>query len=79
MLALHTIPDAFSIIECKQIAAALANVACQDALRVGQTQNHELRKADLVWIDDFAARNTALTYGLGAWSRLSSNDVGEYD
>ncbi|OJI95659.1 PKHD-type hydroxylase [Planktotalea frisia] len=54
MLALHTIPDAFSIVECKHIVAALADVARQDALLVGQTQSHELRKAELVWIDDVA-------------------------
>lgn len=54
MLALHTILDAFKIEECRQIIAALAHAPSKDALLVGQTQNHELRKAELVWIDDVA-------------------------
>mgnify|MGYP001082294854 CR=1 FL=1 len=54
MLDLHSIPDAFSIAECKRIIAASAKVASQDAMLVGQTQSHELRKAELVWIDDVA-------------------------
>ncbi|WP_375266880.1 2OG-Fe(II) oxygenase [Planktotalea sp.] len=57
MLALHSIPDAFSIAECKRIIAASTNVARQDAMLVGQRQSHNLRKAELVWIDDVAELN----------------------
>ena len=52
MLTLHSIPDAFSIEECERIITALAFVPSQDAKLVGQTRNHNLRKAALVWIDD---------------------------
>ncbi|WP_417713232.1 2OG-Fe(II) oxygenase [Pseudophaeobacter arcticus] len=54
MMAVHTIPDAFSVGECEQIIAALARSPASDALLVGQNQNHNLRKAKLVWIDEVA-------------------------
>lgn len=54
MITLHSIPEAFSVAECEQIITALDFVPSQEARLVGQTKSHELRKANLVWIDEVA-------------------------
>ena len=51
-MAVHTIPDAFSTGECERIIAAIAASQGDDALLVGQNQDHNLRNAELVWMDD---------------------------
>lgn len=52
MATLHSIPDAFSAGECDRIIAAITAVPSKDALLVGQTKDHTLRTAKLVWVDD---------------------------
>ncbi len=54
MMDVHSMPYAFSAAECGRIVAAQATSAAKDALLVGQNQDHNLRKAELVWIDDVA-------------------------
>lgn len=53
-MAVHSMPDAFSAAECGRIIAAQTTTVAKDALLVGQNQDHTLRKAELVWIDDVA-------------------------
>ncbi|MGH0004372.1 2OG-Fe(II) oxygenase [Pseudovibrio ascidiaceicola] len=52
MTALYSMPDAFSAGECDSIIAAITAVPSKDAMLVGQTKDHFLRTARLVWIDD---------------------------
>ena len=52
MLTVHTVPDAFSPAECDRIVALARSHKASDARLVGQTRDHNLRRADLVWIDD---------------------------
>lgn len=52
MMSVHSMPDAFTPQECERIIASLATVPARDALLVGQTLDHNLRKAELVWMDD---------------------------
>ena len=54
MMDVHSMPHTFSAAECGRIVAAQATSAAKDALLVGQNQDHTLRKAELVWIDDVA-------------------------
>lgn len=52
MLAFHAIPEAFSPAECDQLVeVARAAPSCDAGLVRGETE-HNLRRADLVWIDE---------------------------
>lgn len=51
MLTLHTVPEAFSAEECDRIAALAAAQPVAEARLVGQ-RDHNMRRADLVWLDD---------------------------
>ena len=52
MISIHSTPDAFTPAECERIIASLTTVPARDALLVGQTRDHSLRNAELVWLDD---------------------------
>ncbi len=52
MTVLYTKPEAFSAGECDRIIAAISAAPAKDAMLVGQTKNHSLRTANLVWVDD---------------------------
>jgi PKHD-type hydroxylase len=52
MIAVHTIPAAFSLTDCDRVIAAVAAAPARDARLVGQATNHDLRRASLVWVDD---------------------------
>lgn len=52
MIAIHSQPDALSTQECAAILAHVANAPAQDAGLVGFQRDHNMRRADLVWLDD---------------------------
>lgn len=52
MITVHTVPDAFSIEDCDRILDLVRSAPANDAKLVGREQNHNLRRADLVWLDD---------------------------
>ncbi|SEO19490.1 PKHD-type hydroxylase [Salinihabitans flavidus] len=52
MTGVHGVAGAFSAAECDRLVELVAAVPCADARLVGQTRNHNLRRADLVWVDD---------------------------
>lgn len=51
-MTFHPIPDAFSPAECTRITAATDAAEASDARLVGGDRAHNIRRADLVWIDD---------------------------
>jgi len=51
MLTLHIVPDAFSAEECDRITSLAAARPAAEARLVGQ-RDHNMRRADLVWLDD---------------------------
>jgi len=52
MIAVHTDPIAFSAPECIEMLGLVAKMPVQDAGLVRQQRDHNLRRADLVWLDD---------------------------
>lgn len=52
MMALHSMPQAFSRGKCDRIIAAAAQIPTEEALLVGRNRDHNLRNAELVWMDD---------------------------
>jgi PKHD-type hydroxylase len=54
MLGTHEIAAGFTPQECDRIVDAGQTVDATEALLVGQTRDHNLRRADLVWLDEVA-------------------------
>ena len=54
MLGTHEIAGGFSPQECDRIVVARKTANANEALLVGQTRDHNLRRADLVWLDEVA-------------------------
>jgi PKHD-type hydroxylase len=54
MIHVHTIPAAFSSEDCVRITAMAEAAPAQDAGLVRNATDHNLRRADLVWLDDVA-------------------------
>ena len=51
MHAVHTIPAAFSLADCDRILGQTAAAPVEDAKLVGRNKDHNIRRADLVWLD----------------------------
>lgn len=52
MIAIHSADAAFSTADCDRIVAIARAAEASDARLVGQARDHNLRRADLVWLDD---------------------------
>ncbi|SDH85146.1 2OG-Fe(II) oxygenase [Alloyangia pacifica] len=52
MITVHSIPQAFSETDCTRLIEIARNAEASDARLVGQQRAHNLRRADLVWLDD---------------------------
>lgn len=52
MIDVHSMPDAFTAGECERIIATTAGMPADDAMLVGRQRDHNLRQAELVWLDD---------------------------
>ena len=64
MLTVHRIPAAFSEIDCDRIIDLSRTAHSADARLVGRNQDHNLRRADLVWLDDVAGAELTPAAGL---------------
>lgn len=54
MLTHYTVPLGFSLVDCDRLALIAQTTAPQDAKLVRQTKDHNMRRADLVWVDEVA-------------------------
>lgn len=52
MIGVVSIAEGFSPAECDAIVLAAASGPAEDALLVGQNRDHNLRRADVVWLDE---------------------------
>lgn len=55
MRTAHALPDAFSPAECDQIVALATDAGLRAGGLVGQVANHNIRRADVAWIDEISA------------------------
>ncbi len=60
-MAVHSVTDAFSTGECDHIVASIADTPTDNALLVGRNRDHNLRDAELVWMDDVEDLNWVMT------------------
>ncbi len=61
MKGVHSVPDAFTTWECDRIVAAIAKMPADDARLVGRNRDHNLRHAELVWMDDVGDLSWVMT------------------
>lgn len=52
MIGVHSISDGFTQHECERIIVAGDNTLAKEALLVGRNRDHNLRRAELIWLDD---------------------------
>jgi PKHD-type hydroxylase len=52
MIAVHSVSDAFSGADCARLLDLVRDAVPRDAGLVRQGRDHNLRRADLVWLDD---------------------------
>ncbi len=52
MIPFHVMPGALSAAECASLAALCADAPMRDAALVGATTAHQVRRAEIVWLDD---------------------------
>jgi len=52
MIEVHSMPGAFTSGECDRIIATADRVPANEAMLVGRQRDHNIRQADLVWLDD---------------------------
>jgi PKHD-type hydroxylase len=78
MLTVHSIPDAFTVLECEQIIVAMGTVPAREALLVGQTKDRSMRTAELVWMDDVEGMEWVMDR-LIALVRRSNTDQFDFD
>ncbi len=78
MLSVHTVPAAFSVAECNEIIAAISRVPTDEAMLVGRNKDHNMRTAELVWIDDVDGMGWVMDR-LIALVRQANRDHFEFD
>ena len=60
-MAVHSVPDAFTMGECDHIVAAISNIPTDEARLVGRNRDHNLRHAELIWMDDVGDLSWVMT------------------
>jgi len=78
MIAVHAVPRAFSAIECARINDIAAAAPARDARLVGQARDHNLRRADLVWLDEVAGAEWVMDRIIDM-VRIANREVFDFD
>lgn len=78
MIAVHSVSDAFSSGQCARILEAVAAAPSRDAGLVRQARDHNLRRADLVWLDDVDGSAWVMDHIIQI-VRVANRDVFDFD
>ena len=78
MIEVHSMPDAFTAGECERIIATTAGAPADEALLVGRQRDHNLRQAELVWLDDVDSMGWVMDR-LIELVRRSNRDLFDFD
>lgn len=71
-------PQAFSPEECSRVVALAADAPAKDARLVGQARDHNLRRADLVWLDEVPGAEWVMDRIIEI-VRVANRDVFDFD
>lgn len=78
MIAVHSVSDAFSGADCARIRDCVAAAPSRDAGLVRQTRDHNLRRADLVWLDDVEGSGWVMDRIIDI-VRVANRDIFDFD
>ncbi len=78
VLNVHSIPGAFSPDECDRVRSLVAQQPANDARLVGLTRDHNIRRADLVWLDDVPEADWVMDRIIDL-VRTANRDVFDFD
>lgn len=78
MIAVHTIPRAFSVEDCERIKVLSAPAPEQEAGLVGHHRDHNLRRAEVVWLDDVGGSGWVMDRLINL-VRKGNTDVFDFD
>ena len=78
LIEVHSMPDAFTAGECDWIIATAARVPADEALLVRRQRDHNLRQAELVWLDDVDRMDWVMDR-LIKLVRKSNSDLFDFD
>lgn len=78
MIAVHSVPDTFSPGECARLLSQVADRPAQDARLVGRERDHNIRRADLVWLDEVPQTDWVMDRMI-ALVRESNREIFDFD
>lgn len=78
MIEVHSMPNAFTSAECERIIATTTKAPANEALLVGQQKDHNLRQAELVWLDDVEGMGWVMDRLIDV-VRQSNRDLFDFD
>jgi PKHD-type hydroxylase len=78
MIEVYSMPEAFTPAECDLIIATTAKVPADEALLVGRQRDHNLRQAELVWLDDVDGMGWVMDRLIALVSK-SNRDLFDFD
>ena len=78
MIAVQSVSDAFSGADCARLLDTIATTPSRDAGLVRQARDHNLRRADLVWLDDVEGTSWVMDRIIEI-VRVANRDVFDFD
>ena len=78
MIAVQSVSDAFSGADCTRLLDLIATAPHRDAGLVRQARDHNLRRADLVWLDDIDGAGWVMDRVIDI-VRVANRDVFDFD
>jgi len=78
MIAVRSVRDAFSGADCTRLLDLVASAPARDAGLVRQARDHNLRRADLVWLDEVEGTGWVMDTMIDL-VRLANRDAFDFD
>ena len=78
MIAIHRVPHALSDADCARLLSCINDAPTRDAGLVRQARDHNLRRADLVWLDDVEGADWVIDRMIDL-VRTANRDVFDFD
>ena len=76
MLSMHVVPDTFTPAECKALTDLCAAAPMRDAGLVGATTDHQIRRAEVAWLDDLPDAGWVMDRMVALVSRANRDHFG---
>lgn len=78
MITIHTVPQAFTPAQCDMLIGYTKSADAADAKLVNRSANHNIRRSELVWVDEIAEAEWVVTRLIDV-VRQANRDVYNFD